>query len=159
MALVCSLAFTHSTYKNVCQWVDPKLHLHQLHYKAASGLRQSLRSSVVSLDQAPYYRCPGWVLRGDCDPFWASLVAQTVKNLPAVWETGGSIPGSGRSPGEGNSYSSPVFWPGEFHGQRSLAGYRPWGHKELDRIEWLSLSRPIPQPFVEHRISVVSSID
>ena len=23
-----------------------------------------------------------------------------------------------------------VFLPGEFHGQRSLAGYSPWGHKE-----------------------------
>ena len=30
------------------------------------------------------------------------------------------IPGSGRSPGEGNA--TPVFLPGEFHGQRSLAG-------------------------------------
>ena len=26
----------------------------------------------------------------------------------------------------------PVFWPGEFQGQRSLAGYSPWDHKELD---------------------------
>ena len=33
----------------------------------------------------------------------------------------GSVPQLGRSPGEGNSY--PLFWPGEFHGQRSLAGY------------------------------------
>ena len=32
----------------------------------------------------------------------ASLVAQTVKNLPAMWEIWGSILGSGRSPGEGN---------------------------------------------------------
>ena len=31
-----------------------------------------------------------------------SLVAQSVKNLPAVQETQGSIPGSGRSPGAGN---------------------------------------------------------
>ena len=30
------------------------------------------------------------------------------------------IPGSGRSPGEGNA--TPVFLPGEFYGQRSLAG-------------------------------------
>ena len=29
----------------------------------------------------------------------------------------------------------PVFLPGEFHGQRSLAGYSPWGHKELDTTE------------------------
>ena len=28
--------------------------------------------------------------------------------------------------------------PGEFHGQRSLVGYSPWGHKELDMTEWLS---------------------
>ena len=32
----------------------------------------------------------------------------------------------------------PVFLPGKFHGQRSQAGYSPWGHKELDRTEWLS---------------------
>ena len=29
--------------------------------------------------------------------------------------------------------------PGEFHGQRSLAGYSPWDHKESDTTEWLSL--------------------
>ena len=47
----------------------------------------------------------------------------------------GLIPGSGRSP-EGDP---PVFLPGEFHGQRSLAGYTPWGHKELDMTEQLTL--------------------
>ena len=30
---------------------------------------------------------------------------------------------------------TPVFLPGEFHGQRSLVGYSPWGHKELDTTE------------------------
>ena len=33
---------------------------------------------------------------------------------------------------------TPVFLPGRFHGQRSLAGYSPWGHKELDTAELLS---------------------
>ena len=28
--------------------------------------------------------------------------------------------------------STPVFSPGKSHGQRSLVGYSPWGHKELD---------------------------
>ena len=28
-----------------------------------------------------------------------------------------------------------VFSPGKFHGQRSLAGYSPWGHKESDMTE------------------------
>ena len=33
---------------------------------------------------------------------------------------------------------TPVFLPGESHGQRSLEGYSPWGHKELDMTEQLS---------------------
>ena len=44
----------------------------------------------------------------------------------------GSIPGLGRSPGEGNG--NPLQYS---HGWRSLVGYRPWGHKELDTTEWL----------------------
>ena len=32
----------------------------------------------------------------------------------------------------------PVFLPGELHGQRSLVGYKPWGHKESDTLEQLS---------------------
>ena len=31
--------------------------------------------------------------------------------------------------------ATPAFWLGEFHGQRSLAGYCPWGHKESDTTE------------------------
>ena len=30
---------------------------------------------------------------------------------------------------------TPVFLPGEFHGQRSLVGYSPWGLKDLDMTE------------------------
>ena len=48
----------------------------------------------------------------------------------------GSIPGLGRSPGEGNGtplqYS---FLPGKSHGWRSLVGYSPWGCKESDTTE------------------------
>ena len=47
----------------------------------------------------------------------------------------GSIPGSGRYPGERKWLPTPVFLPGEFHGQWSLTGYNPWGHKELDTTE------------------------
>ena len=34
-------------------------------------------------------------------------------------------------------YFTRLYWfcPGEFHGQRRLAGYSPWGHKELDTPE------------------------
>ena len=34
---------------------------------------------------------------------------------------------------------TPVFLPGESHGQRSLAGYSPWGHRESDTTEQLSM--------------------
>ena len=42
-----------------------------------------------------------------------------VKNLPVDEGDLGSIPGSGRSPGEGNSNSLPLFLPGKSHGQES----------------------------------------
>ena len=32
-------------------------------------------------------------------------------------------------------HPTPVFLPGESHGQRSLAGYSLWGHRELDAAE------------------------
>ena len=41
----------------------------------------------------------------------------------------GSIPGLGRSPG-GAWQPTPVLSPGESRGQRSLADYSPWGHRE-----------------------------
>ena len=46
----------------------------------------------------------------------------------------GSIPGLGRSP-EKEMATHPVFLPGESHGQRSLVGYGPQGHKESDMTE------------------------
>ena len=49
----------------------------------------------------------------------------------------GSIPGSGRCPGEG--IGNPLqYLPGESHGQRNLVGYSPWGHKKSDMTERLS---------------------
>ena len=41
---------------------------------------------------------------------WVSLIAQLVKNPPALQETPGSIPGSGRSPGERIGYPLQSFW-------------------------------------------------
>ena len=65
----------------------------------------------------------------------ASQVALVAKNPPAnagnIRDTG-LIPGSGRSPGEGNGN---CYLAGESHGQKSLVGYRPWGHKESDTTE------------------------
>ena len=51
-----------------------------------------------------------------------------------------SIPGLGRPPQGREWLLTPVFLPGESHGQRSLVGYSPWGRRELDMTEWLTLS-------------------
>ena len=63
-----------------------------------------------------------------------------VKNLPAKAgdardeRAAGSIPELGRSPGGGHGKSTPVFFPGESHGQRSLAGYSPGRHKDTTKV-------------------------
>ena len=41
-------------------------------------------------------------------------------------------------PGRREWQPTPVFLPEKFHGQRSQAGYSPWGHKKLDTTEHLS---------------------
>ena len=68
----------------------------------------------------------------------ASLVAQRVKNLPAMQEIRFD-PWVGKIPWSREWLPTPVFLTGEFHGQRSLAGYSPWDHKELDTTEQLTL--------------------
>ena len=60
-------------------------------------------------------------------------MAQLVKNPPALWETW-VLSWVGQIPWRGERLSTPVFWPGEFHGL-----YR--GHRELDTTERLSPSR------------------
>ena len=49
----------------------------------------------------------------------------------------GSIPGLGRFPRRRKWQPTPVPLPGKSHGQRSLVGYSPWGHKESDATERL----------------------
>ena len=64
----------------------------------------------------------------------ASLVAQMVKNLPATQRPGFN-PWIGKIPWKREWLPTPLFLPGEFHGQRNLAGYSPWGCKESDTTE------------------------
>ena len=61
----------------------------------------------------------------------ASLVAEMTKNLPAVQETWVWSMDQ-EDPLEKEMAINSSIFPGELHGQRSLAGYNPWGHKESD---------------------------
>ena len=56
-------------------------------------------------------------------------MAQLVKNLPTMQETW-----FGKIPWRREWLPTPIFWPGEFHGL-----YSPWGRKELDMTERLTL--------------------
>ena len=68
----------------------------------------------------------------------ASVAGQTVKNPPVMQET--QVQSLGRKdPLRRKWQPTPVLLPGEFHGQRSLADYSPWHHKELDMTVQLSL--------------------
>ena len=63
-----------------------------------------------------------------------------VKNLPAVQDTGFD-PCMRKIPWRREWLPTLVFLPGEFHGQRRLAGYSPWGHRvRHDKQLTLSLS-------------------
>ena len=75
-----------------------------------------------------------------------------VKNLPAMQES--QVQSLGREdPWKRERLPTPVFLLKELWGQRSLAGCRPWDHKESDMTEWLSLSlyllnlKEVPQGF------------
>ena len=58
-----------------------------------------------------------------------------VKSLPANARGMGLIPGPGRSPGEGNGNPLQYSCQENFHTQRNLACYSPWGLKESDMTE------------------------
>ena len=64
-------------------------------------------------------------------------MAQTVENLPAMQQTQVQFLGWEDTLEEYPLHwlPTPIFLLGEFHGQRSLAGYSSWGHKESDTTE------------------------
>ena len=64
-------------------------------------------------------------------------MAQLVKNPPAMQETQ-VYPWVGKIPWRRERQPTPVFLPREFHGQRTLAGNSPQGHKEPDTTEQLT---------------------
>ena len=73
--------------------------------------------------------------------YGASLVAQTVKNLPAMQETWIRSP-SWEDPLEKGMATHSSILAGESHGQRSLGGYSLWGRKEWGMTDRLCNSSP-----------------
>ena len=87
-------------------------------------LSHLLHWQVGSLPLAPHWK-PVCVCLCLCAYICgASLIAQWVKNLPAIQETWVRM-----IPWRRKWQPTPVFLPGESHGERSMAGYSPWGCK------------------------------
>ena len=80
------------------------------------------------------------------------LVAETVKNPPAMQETRFD-PWDGKIPWRRAWQPTPVFVPGESHGQRNMEGYSPWGHRV--RHDWVTntFTLLLPDLFPEITIS------
>ena len=111
----------------------PKIHLAVAYYSHSSvGKESACSAGDPSLIPASG-RSPGEGTGYPPQYSWASLVAQLVKNLPAMQETGFN-PWVGKIPWRRERLPTPVCWPGEFHGL-----YSPWGHKQSDTTERPSL--------------------
>ena len=77
----------------------------------------------------------GSLRRYSCEQGLGFPGGTVVKNLPANTRDMGSIPRLEKSPGGGHSNPLQYYCLEIPHGQRSLAGYSPWGHKELATTE------------------------
>ena len=70
----------------------------------------------------------------DLAGIWDFFGGSDSRSLPAMWETGVQSL-NWEDPLEKKRQPTPVFFPGESHGQRSLVGYSQCGLKELDMTE------------------------
>ena len=140
--------------------VEPTLHQKELNQRQPGGPRPLLikattnKTCVIILPPAlcqppSHFLELGYTPTGPCLAQGPGLTWKT-KAGSQPWEAPGGSYGKesacqGRRPGfdpwvrnipwRWAWQPTPVFLPGESHGQRSLAGYRPWGHKELDMTE------------------------
>ena len=115
------------TFKCIAKWFS-NAHTHILsQILFPYRLLQETEHSTLSNTVGPYWLFILYIVVY----IWASLAAQLVKNLPAMRETWVWTLGWEDSPGEGKGY--PLQYPG-------LENSSPWGCKELDTTERLSLS-------------------
>ena len=146
-----------SWLKNVVsQTMSPNLHLHDSPYvpvifiAAAAKSLQSCPTLCDPIDSSP----PGSPIPGILQArtlewvssslglhkslgLWASQVERMVKNPPANAGDAGDrfTPWVGKIPWRRKWQHAPIFLPGKLRGQRSLAGYSPWGRKESGTTE------------------------
>ena len=81
--------------------------------------------------------CHASLIERKCPQLRASQVALVVTNPPtsARDKRCGFDPWVRKIPWKRAWHPTPVYLPGKYHGQKCLAGYSPWGRKELDTTE------------------------
>ena len=106
----------------------------------------------VRFPPSPHHRdaalltvCSHW--QKICTSLWASLLAQRVKICLQRSRPGFHLRVR-KVPWRRKWQPTPVLLPGECHGQRSLAGYSPWGHEESDTTESHTHTLPLSPPFL-----------
>ena len=118
------------SFKHNCRMPGPRLGL-------------LVQGHLIKWTTLEYYGLPQW-LNGNESACTAGDVGEA-----------GSVPGLGKMPWRKKWQPTPVFLPGEFHGQRSLMDFSPWNGKESDTIEhsrahlnilhaWSSFSHQVP---------------
>ena len=102
-----------------------------LHFLASKGCSHSSAGSPLCPFSSRYvstFHISSFWITLQPPSFRASLVAQTVKNSPAMQET--QVQSLDWEDSQRREWPpTPVFLPGESYGQRSLVGYNPWGHR------------------------------
>ena len=81
-----------------------------------------------------------WLIKSPLNYYWNLFFkmgfpdGSAVKNLPAKCRWCGLDPWVGTIPWRKKWQPTPVFLPGKSHGQWCLAGWSPWGHKRVTRL-------------------------
>ena len=97
------------------------------------GQGQEVTSRLLKSTWSRQAGVEGTLFHMQSQQLWGFPGSAVIKNLPAMQETQESwvLALGGEDPLEEEMKPTPVFLPGESHGQRSLVGSSPWGHKEL----------------------------
>ena len=95
-----------------------------------------------------YFRGLALIFAFHCISFWGLLGTRWCSGKESTWQLRkhGFNPRVGKMPWSRKWQPAPVFLPGKSHGQRSLAGYSPWGQKELDVTEHTHILLAVKDP-------------
>ena len=118
---VKKLTSIHQSKQNA--WIEP----HSMSNRKRNGMeiKYSMVRKEESKDKVLNNKKPSRVRRKIASHYG---LAQMVKNLPAMQETRFN-PWIRKIPWRSEWLPTPILLPGEFHGQRSLVGYSPWGRR------------------------------